>query len=97
MELWVPVLVAGIGSPLLLEAFKTFREWLSGREGKKRTELEKAWSAFDSERKRRRVIEEHAGLLRRRLIEAPCIDAAEIPEWPHTMTGPIATQKEEGS
>lgn len=47
--------------------------------------------ARDAERKIRRIIEEHASVLRRRLIEAPCVDEATIPPYPSTSpaTGPI--------
>lgn len=47
--------------------------------------------ARDSERKIRRIVEEHAARLRRVLIEATCVDSATIPPCPTSSpeTGPI--------
>lgn len=47
--------------------------------------------ARDSERKVRRIVEEHAARLRRLLIEATCVDSATIPPYPTSSpeTGPI--------
>lgn len=92
METWVPVIVAAVSSPLLVKGVEMFTSWVTRREGKKRTDLDRAWSARDREARKRRIVEEHAHSLRRMLIEAPCIEFSDIPPWPTSGTGPVDTK-----
>jgi hypothetical protein len=53
---------------------------------RRRDDLNKAWDAYDRERKWRRRIEDYTHQLRRMLIEAPCIDPVDLPPWPSSST-----------
>ncbi len=55
--------------------------------------LQQARARADEADKRRRRAQEHASQLRRMLLEAPCIDPADIPTWPGD-TGPIQTKEQ---
>lgn len=82
-----------LGSPVLLQATTWLVRSLTGREAKRRDDAQKAWLYYDRAEKRRRVVEEHAHRLRRLLIEAPCVDMQDIPEWPASgQTGPTDTK-----
>lgn len=86
----VAILTGAVGQSLVKLLIDTF----TGREGKKRTELDRAWRERDKAHKRRRVAEEYAHILRKKLIEAPCVDEDEIPPWPVTGdTGEVDTVK----
>lgn len=78
----------GVGSVIWPAAKHVYR-LLTGRAQQVRSDVdkaheqvEKARKATDREARRRRKIEEFASLLRRRLIEAPCVETADIPHWP---------------
>lgn len=81
------VITAMGGGAILLELVKRVLDRLSGRGRKRRDEVERAWARADSEAARRRRSDEHASLLRRMLLGAPCVDAASIPEWPGADRG----------
>lgn len=90
----IAALATALGAGAIL---KDLIGWLiravTGREGKRRDDTQKAWRYYDRAEKRRRVVEEHAHRLRRLLIEAPCVDPQNIPEWPATgQTGPTDTK-----
>jgi hypothetical protein len=55
---------------------------LTGRAKERRSEVDRAWARADDEARKRRVIEEHASRLTRRLIEAPCVDDKTIEPFP---------------
>lgn len=84
------VLTGGMGTKLLDQVGPL----VFGRGERRRSELERAWAARDREARKRRQIEEFASRLVRRLIEAPCVPADEIPEWPpYSDTGPTKTKE----
>ncbi|WP_067198954.1 hypothetical protein [Microbacterium sp. XT11] len=76
------VLLSAGGGAILLELTKRVLDAASGRGRKRRDEVDRAWQRADREAAKRRRIEEHASLLRRLLIAAPCVDSSEIPEYP---------------
>lgn len=79
----VSLLIAlGIGG-ILLELVKRGVDALSGRGKKRRNEVDTAWSARDEEARKRRIAEEHTSLIRRMLIEAPCVDNSTVPPYPN--------------
>ncbi|MDQ1122236.1 hypothetical protein [Microbacterium trichothecenolyticum] len=55
---------------------------LTGRAGRQRREIDRVRRDVDEEAYRRRLAEEHASACRRVLLEAPCVDPADIPAWP---------------
>lgn len=71
----------GIGA-LLAQFLPWLWRFVTNREGKRRSDADKAWADRDDQARRRRVIEEHAHELRRILIDAPCVERADIPSWP---------------
>lgn len=78
---WVPIVIALITGGIARDLVT----WVRGlRKGKvpRRSELEQAWASADEQSRRRRIAEEHASHLRRRLIEAPCVDTTTIPVFP---------------
>lgn len=74
---------------------------IAGRGDRRRDELDRAWAARDRawkerdyEARKRRTAEEFAAKCVRRLIEAPCVPAESIPEWPASLdTGPTPTKE----
>lgn len=86
MSEWAPAIASLIaaagGGAILLELVKRALDKLSGQGRRRRDEVEKAWARVDTEASKRRRIEEHASLVRRMLIGAPCIDSTSIPDWP---------------
>lgn len=84
------VLTGGIGTKLLDNLWPL----IAGRGERRRDGLERAWTARDREARKRRQIEEFASKLIRRLVEAPCVPADSIPEWPpYSDTGPTKTKE----
>jgi len=55
---------------------------LTGRAGRQRREIDRVRLQADDEAHRRRMAQEHASACRRLLLEAPCVDPADIPPWP---------------
>lgn len=93
------LVIAGLGAlsgATGVELVKQLRQMLTGRAGRRRDEVARAWRHADREAAYRRRLEEHAALLRRMVIEAGCLDPEEIPGWPEgpPMTGPTPAQKE---
>jgi len=78
----VALLLSAGGGAIILELAKRALDALSGRGRRRRDEVDRAWQRADREASKRRRIEEHASLLRRQLIAAPCVDSATIPEYP---------------
>lgn len=95
-------LILAAGGGIGLEKLASFLLGLiTGRNGRRRDEVARAWMQADQERMRasradvrRRKAEEHASLVRRMLIEAPCVPTDSIPPWPapEPATGPIHTE-----
>lgn len=85
----VPVIIATVGSPLALESFKLATRQFTGREARKRSDLDKAWAARDVEARQRRRLAEalHETRLLAREYGVP-ID--KLPPWPDG-TGGIKT------
>ena len=82
------IIVAAIGSPLLLELARRLIDWLKGREQAKRSEVDRAHEKIARERTENdvlrrdlRIAHERASVYRRMLLEAPCIEASAIPSW----------------
>lgn len=82
------IIVAAIGSPLFLELARRLIDWLKGREQAKRGEVDRAHEKISHERSENdalrrdlRIAQERASVYRRMLLEAPCIQATEIPTW----------------
>lgn len=78
----IALLMSAGGGAIILELVKRGLDRISGRGRKRRDEVDRAWQRADREASKRRRIEEHASLLRRRLIAAPCVDEATIPDFP---------------
>lgn len=76
------LLALGVGG-ILLELVKRLFDSFSGRGKKRRDEVDRAWGARDEEARKRRISEEHASLIRRLLIEAPCVDHTKVPLYPN--------------
>ena len=72
----------GLGSVLTTLIPLIWRR-LTGKEARRRSDAEKAWEQRDEQARRRRIVEEHAHVLRRKLIEADCIEPKDIPPWPY--------------
>lgn len=79
----VSLLIALGAGGILLELVKRAFDTFSGRGKKRRDEVDRAWSARDEEARKRRISEEHASLIRRLLIEAPCVDNTTVPPYPN--------------
>lgn len=79
----ISLLLSAGGGAILLELTKRALDALSGRGRKRRDEVDRAWQRADREASRRRRLEEHASLLRRHLLAAPCVDSDTIPAYPH--------------
>lgn len=85
MQEWSAPIVAILGAgggAIILELTKRGIDAASGRGRKRRDEVDRAWTRADSEAQKRRIAEEHASHVRRLLIEAPCIDNAQVPQFP---------------
>lgn len=76
-------IITAVGGGMIIPKLFT-RAWdaISGRGKRRRDEVDRAWRRVDREAQRRRVVEEHASHLRRMLIDAPCVDVADIPPFP---------------
>lgn len=72
---------AGFGA-ILLELIKRLFDLMSNRDGKRRSEVDKAWGHRDEEARKRRLAEEHAYVMRRIALEAPCVPKSSIPPFP---------------
>lgn len=79
----VSLLIALGAGGILLELVKRLFDSFSGRGKKRRDEVDRAWGARDEEARKRRISEEHASLIRRLLIEAPCVDNTTVPPYPN--------------
>lgn len=91
---WIALITGLGGGPLILAVVRAVWRATTGREGRRRSEVDRAWQERDREATKRRRLEEFASLLRRRLLEAPCVDDSTVPTWPES-TGPITTKKDE--
>lgn len=85
----VPVIIAAIGSPLAVKSFDLMVRQLTGREARKRSDIDKAWAARDVEARQRRKLAEslHETRLLAREYGVP-LD--KLPPWPDG-TGSIKT------
>ena len=90
----IAAIIAAFGGLRGVEAIIT-ASWkaFSTKGQNRRSELDRAWSQVDRESQKRRIVERHAAVLDRMLIEAPCVDPADIPSWPSygDGTGPTTT------
>lgn len=78
----VALLLSAGGGAILLELTKRALDALSGQGRKRRDEVDRAWQRADREASKRRRVEEHASLLRRLLLAAPCVDSDTLPAYP---------------
>ena len=88
------LIAAAGGGAILLELTKRGLDKLSNRGAKRRDEVDRAWRRADREAHKRRMLEEYASHLRRILISAACIEAADIPNWPAYSSTDTNTSKE---
>lgn len=77
---WVAIAVAALTGGLARDLFAWLRS--AFKKADRRSELERAWDSRDAEARKRRQVEEHASLLTRMLIAAPCVDQSTIPPFP---------------
>lgn len=89
---------AGSGGVLLSQLVPWLWRTITNREKQRRSDADKAWAQRDEQARRRRIMEEHAHVLRRVLIEAPCVARADIPPWPTSRgTTPDPSREDEES
>ena len=89
---WADLVVKLGGGAIAVKLLDWLIPLLRGREARRRAELDRVWRERDREARKRRRLEEFATLLRRRLLEAPCVDDSTIPPWPALGdTGPTDT------
>lgn len=73
--------IALVSGGFLMELLRWLTSLIKGR-GARRSELELAWAKADTEAAKRRIVEEYASRITRRLIEAPCVDSNTIEPFP---------------
>lgn len=92
----IAAIIAAFGGLRGVEAIIT-ASWkaFSTKGQSRRSELTRAWEDTDKADRKRRIAERHAAMLERMLIEAPCVDLADIPSWPSygDGTGPTPLQE----
>lgn len=100
----VPAILGLLGGATGAEIVRQTILLLTGRAGRRRDEVDRAWARAtrawaraDRESRYRRRMEEYAHGLRRLLIDAYAADPGQIPPWPDapTTTGPTEAQKED--
>ncbi|MDJ1372767.1 hypothetical protein [Gulosibacter molinativorax] len=91
----IAAIITALGLGAIIKDISTWAyRAVTGREGKRRDDSQKAWDAFDRESKHRRIITSHAARLEIMLIRAPCVDEKDIPPWPSAGgTGEIRTKE----
>lgn len=105
----VAIVLSAGGGMIVLKLIEHATAVFTGRAKSKRDEVDRAWAkaeqaeearahserARDQERRDRRIAQEHTSELRRMLIEASCVDTADIPPYPSSgpETGPIPKEK----
>lgn len=84
-------LITGLGGgPIIVSAIRALWVHVTGRQRRARDEATQVWMKLDREAARRRRLQEYSSVLRRELIEAPCVDNGSIPPWPGD-TGVVKT------
>lgn len=79
---WVTIGIGVLAGSTGTEFVRHLLPLLTGRAGRRRDEVSRAWRQADREAAFRRAVEEHAGVLRMLLINRGCVAPEELPAWP---------------
>lgn len=87
----VALLLTAVGATAIVpKMLSALWRALTGRATRQRREIDRvradaaaAYERADEEAYQRRITQEHASLIRRLLLEAPCVDPATIPPYPY--------------
>lgn len=78
----ITALLGALGGGTLTSIFKQVWDWSTGKQGRRRNEVDRAYAQRDKEARKRRILEESLSVHRRVILEAGCLSQDDLPPYP---------------